>query len=159
MALNNTFIPLQHSILPIRGSLALSERPKIKEIKQLQNNCVHMVTILAARGEQAHLLGREAERQGMDWHWLKITKITDLTVSERHDFKQQIHTTLQALAEDANVVIHCSAGLHRTGVFAYVLLITMGLDATEALQIIRQSKPETAEAFTSKYIQIAESLL
>ena len=47
------------------GSLALSERPKLKEIQKLvPAGCDRVVTILAAKGEQAHLIGKQVEQCG-----------------------------------------------------------------------------------------------
>lgn len=155
MALNYTFIEL-----PQGGRLALSERPKIKEITSLRADCTHMVTLLAAKGEQAQRLGDAAHAVDIHWDWVKITKITALTPQEMHDFKHHIKVTLARLTQGASVLVHCSAGLHRTGIFAYVLLQHLHISHDDTLTLIHNMKPETARALQEeKYITIAQHLL
>ena len=38
------------------------------------------------------------------------------------------------------ILIHCSAGIHRTGMLAYSLLRWRGLDDTEAMQILMKAR-------------------
>lgn len=160
-SLNNMALSFKFFSLPIGGALALSERPKIKETHKLKaGSCTHVVTILAERGEKARLLGKEVQQQSMTWHWLKISKITALTHKETSDFKTAINETLLKLKQKEHILVHCSAGLHRTGIFAYVLLRRSGLTHIESLHFISHMKPETANALMEvKYANIAENLL
>lgn len=155
MALHFQFVQL-----PIGGALALSERPKIKEIAKLTlANCNHVVTILAERGEKAGLIGQEVELNSMTWRWVKVSKITALTPKEVLECKTAINESLEKLKRHENILLHCSAGLHRSGVFAYVLLRKSGLEHTESMDFIQQMQPATADALEAKYINIAENLL
>ncbi len=47
-------------------------------------------------------------------------------------------------------MIHCSAGIHRTGTVAYGLLRWRGVDRDEAMRIIGQIRKETAEGMLEK---------
>lgn len=156
MALNFQFVKL-----PLGGALALSERPKIRELHKLKaGSCTHVISILAERGEKAGLIGKEVQQQSMTWHWIKISKITALTNKETSNFKMAVDLTILRFRENENVLVHCSAGLHRTGIFAYILLKKSGLTHHETLHFIRQMKPETADVMLEvKYANIAESLL
>jgi len=55
-------------------------------------------------------------------------------------------------------LIHCSAGLHRTGMFAYALLRKGNIAPFEALQIIGEIRIETRNALEDKYTQSTEEL-
>lgn len=45
----------------------------------------------------------------------------------------------------ARVVVHCSAGIHRTGMFGYALLRMVGLSADEARAKLRELREVTGE--------------
>lgn len=48
------------------------------------------------------------------------------------------------------MLIHCSAGMHRTGMVAYVLLRWRGYTPEESLNLIAQARSFTYEALTPK---------
>lgn len=151
MALSYNFVQIDSS-----GALALSERPKLKEIKKLNNvGCHRVVTILGARGEQAHQIGEEVEACGMAWSWLKVSKATVLTTQEIHLFKQILNEVYESLLCGEKVLVHCSAGLHRTGMFAYALLRKSGFDHDKSMQMIQKIRAETYEALDEKYLILA----
>ena len=50
-----------------------------------------------------------------------------------------------ALASAGKVFIHCSAGIHRTGMVTYGLLCSMGLSAADAMAILNSLRAETGE--------------
>ncbi|MGI0116013.1 protein-tyrosine phosphatase family protein [Zooshikella sp. RANM57] len=154
MALNYNFVKIEHY-----GSLAFSERPKIKEIKNLAHgNCSCVVTILAAHGEQALRIGNEVQAQGMHWEWVKVKNAVKIDANEKAIFKQAVKNVSTCIKNNQNILIHCSAGLHRTGIFAYCLLKHLGVPENNALDYIRQIRFKTFEAFEQKYKNIAFEL-
>lgn len=143
-----------------RGRLALSERPKIKEIKKLNNDqCDRVITILGGRGENARQIGLEVESCRMHWDWIKVGKATSFSLAERIELKHAIVTTLTALKSGESVIIHCSAGLHRTGLLAYCVLRSAGMTRNEALEVITKMRKETALALEERYLSEAENLI
>lgn len=154
MALRYNFIQIDGA-----GRLALSERPKIKEIKQLKaDNCDRVVTLLAGRGEHAGLIGSEVKACGMQWDWVKIARVTHLTPSEETAFKQAMIIVTDAISVGESVIIHCSAGLHRTGILAYAVLRNSGLSHDESLDMIGEMRTETLTALDAKYLNVAKKL-
>ncbi len=142
------------------GQLALSQRPKIKEVKKLVNdNCNRVVTILPSRREQAHLIGAEVESYGMKWEWVKVAKATNFTLEEKTMFSKAIDNSLTAIISGESIIVHCSAGLHRTGIFAYSLLRNGGMNHEEALLTIGKIRQETADALEEKYLEIANTFI
>ena len=65
----------------------------------------------------------------------------------------------QALAGGQRVYVHCSAGLHRTGMIAYALLRSMGQDAEGAVATIRELRALTADELTKPRIAWGERLV
>lgn len=154
MALSFNFIELFAS-----GKLALSERPKLKEVKELvPAGCDRVVTILAERGEQAHKIGQAVEAHGMSWEWLKVAHATELSTAEEMFFKRAVHKIYNCILDNESVLVHCSAGLHRTGMFAYAILRKGGIEQDVALDIIKDIRQETFEALENKYIALADRL-
>ena len=134
MALSYNFIQISN-----KGRLALSERPKIKEIKSLLNTeCDVVVTILGEKGEQASIIGHEVEQCGMIWEWVKIQNTSSISDRERLYFKSAVLKVSEFINEDKSVLIHCSAGLHRTGIFAYCVLHQLKFSHDEILNLIKE---------------------
>jgi protein-tyrosine phosphatase len=54
--------------------------------------------------------------------------------------------------------IHCSAGIHRTGMFGYALLRTCGLDVDAATEALARLRAVTAEGVGQQRLAWAEEL-
>jgi protein-tyrosine phosphatase len=52
------------------------------------------------------------------------------------------------LGNGGRLYVHCSAGLHRTGMFAFAYLRHRGLATAEAVTLIRELRPLTADELT-----------
>ncbi len=153
MALNYNFVQILEA-----GRLALSERPKVKEIKGLVSTDCHQIVIILSVKDRPQNIGVEAEACGVQWQWLKVANASKITDQERLLFKSMVHTIYKAILDNQSVLVHCSAGLHRTGMFAYALLRHANLDREEALEVIKQMRPVTWEALEEKYLTLAETL-
>jgi protein-tyrosine phosphatase len=58
------------------------------------------------------------------------------------------------LKPNNSVVIHCHAGLGRTGLLAATFLVSMGLAAESAIKTIRETRPGSIETIEQeKYIK------
>lgn len=156
MALAYNFVRLYDG----SGKLALSERPKLNEIENLvPAECNLVVTILSGKGEKAHMIGARLYKCGIRWEWLKIANANTLTTKEFKEFQICQKKVMKALAQKENVLIHCSGGRHRTGIFAYALLRKLHKSSGEALDLIRVIREETFNSLEVKYLVLAESLV
>ena len=54
-------------------------------------------------------------------------------------------------------MIHCAAGIHRTGTVAYTLLRLGGMSAKEAMDALKEMREETAKGVGKWRIDIAEN--
>jgi protein-tyrosine phosphatase len=58
----------------------------------------------------------------------------------------------------AHVAIHCSAGIHRTGMFGYALLRTSGLEPEAAKEALAAPRAATADGVGDQRLAWAEDL-
>jgi protein tyrosine phosphatase (PTP) superfamily phosphohydrolase (DUF442 family) len=155
MALNYNFVQVSG-----KGHLALSEHPKIQEIPQLrQDGCDLVITILGRRGENAAKIGAAVQASGLTWNWLKVSQIKNLSPMEERVLRTGMATVVGAIEAGESVLVHCSAGLHRTGVFAYGVLANGGLSHDQAMAVIGEMRAVTALALEAGYVAIAKSFV
>jgi len=82
--------------------------------------------------------------------------IPDFSVPTRDDLEQAIQQTIAYAQAGHNVVIHCSAGIGRTGLFmAYLAKRWLGLSGAEALQWVRRFIPRAVETLAQNRGQSA----
>ncbi len=72
--------------------------------------------------------------------------IPDVSVPAKDDLEQAVHNTIAYAQAGDHIVVHCSAGLGRTGLFmAYLAKRCLGLSGGEALQWVRRYIPHAVE--------------
>jgi len=154
------------AVVPVRvlpGSIGLFHGPKkggfpfsfekkgIKLVVTLLNN--------SAEERTAHLVRDQAEREEIPWLWLHL-KGAALPLKE--DFPrilEAMEKMKETLETGGGVFIHCSAGLHRTGLIGNCLLRFIGLDRAAALEVIAASREKTARLVGDHRLEWAESFL
>jgi protein-tyrosine phosphatase len=132
------------------GRIALNHRPRGVDFPHLRKiGCTHVVTLLK-ESEYAEKYGDMAKNAGLNWIWLPVPN-GDYPVGEVHERLLQAMPQLsQLLDEGRSLLIHCSAGIHRTGTIAYGLLRWRGIERNKALRIIDTIRKETAEGMLEK---------
>jgi len=78
----------------------------------------------------------------------KCFVIPDCGVPEHRDkFAEFVRATAELLRSGETILVHCGAGIGRTGTFAICLLLALGVKRTEAKKAICDagSKPDTGE--------------
>jgi predicted protein tyrosine phosphatase len=133
-----------------RGRLALNHRPRRVDFSALREmGCTHIVTLLR-EDEGAQAIGSLAREAGLAWVWVPVPN-GKYPVGEVHERLVNALPELSALLDQGNsLMIHCSAGIHRTGTVAYGLLRWRGLNRKQALKVIRQIREDTAEGMGEK---------
>lgn len=123
------------------GLLALGHRPKKAAIQMLgEGGATTLVTLLSQR-EGARDLGVLAMAGGVRWIWLPLPNGAPPPLERDDDIRSGFAQIAAALAAGGRVLVHCSAGIHRTGMMAFGLLRFLGLSPAEAkgaLALLRQ---------------------
>jgi protein-tyrosine phosphatase len=133
-----------------KGRLALYHRPRQEDFASFRDlGCTHIITLLK-ESEGAERYGNMTREAGMEWVWLPVPngKHPEGDVHER--LIQSMPVLSQLLDDGNSMMIHCSAGIHRTGTVAYGLLRWRGLDRKQAMRTIRLARKETAEGMMEK---------
>lgn len=134
------------------GRMALWHRPKLNVMEALkESGCQHVVTLMSEK-EGARAIGEAVEASGMEWTWLPLE-------SSRPPEGRRSEAVINALIQLSSdleaghsVLIHCSAGMHRTGMIAFALLRLRGQTEEAALDMINRMRPHTRQALIAKRI-------
>jgi protein-tyrosine phosphatase len=138
------------------GRLAIFHRPKVALLDSLQKNgCTHVLTLLS-ENEQAGKLGRAAEKVGLAWLWVPLPNGDPLPKARSDEFRALFASLTQILVEGGSILIHCSAGIHRTGMITNGLLRFMGLSEEEAKTALLQMRQVTHDGVGAHRLQWGE---
>ncbi len=134
-----------HWVPVLQGRLAIGHRPQIRTICNMRLlGATHVMTLLS-ESEGAKSIGEQVRRAELSWIWLPL-RSADPPSPERHEEILQVLNEIQtALSSGANIYIHCSAGIHRTGMIAWAILRHIGMDADNALSALTELRQETAQ--------------
>lgn len=123
-----------------------------------EEGCDRLVTLLATR-EGSERIGALAREVGMEWTWLPLDSGRPPTADA--DW-QRIALGLIALAGRLNqgesVALHCSAGIHRTGMIAYAFLRAYGYTRPQALDTIARMRVVTRSGLTEAHLAFGDAL-
>ena len=134
------------ALVPIgSGALALTHRPKRTALATWKAAGVTHVVTLLGEHEGAQDIGAAATRAGLDWIWVPIANAAVPDDSETQRLLPMIDQIAGVVRQGGHVVVHCSAGVHRTGMFGYALLRRLGLSADDARAKLAELRAVTAE--------------
>ena len=108
---------------------------------------IAVIVLLASDEECLHKTGCHLRalylKEGFQVLYLPIP---DFGVPTKSDMEQAIQQTIAYAQAGHHIVIHCSAGIGRTGLFmAYLAKRRLGLSGAEALQWVRRFIPRAVE--------------
>lgn len=129
------------------GFLKIGHIPggKKSSFKSLYDENTDTVLTILSEKEGAVSIGENVKSHKMDWLWIKLRD----GKRPSYKIKPEILNTFEIIKGKLNnserIYIHCSAGLHRTGMITNALLVFLGYDSKTSLEIIRKSRPFTAQ--------------
>ncbi len=148
------------ALVPVgAGALALTHRPKHKNVPRLTAlGVTHVVTLLAER-EGAREIGEAVRRAGLTWIWCPLENGQPPDAGRTAELRPVFVELAALVAGGAKVVVHCSAGIHRTGMFGYALLRQIGLDPVTARAKLAELRAVTGEGVGDARLAWADALV
>jgi len=136
--------------------MALRGKPGRKFFATLsQTPCTRIVTLLSQR-EGALQIGHWVQACGITWTWLPLENGQPPVRDAHHRLCEALPVLAEALNQGESLMIHCAAGIHRTGMMAYALLRVMDFSAEDALAQIAAMRQETHDGLRADRLQWGE---
>ena len=111
--------------------------------------------ILSER-EGALKIQRNCNILGMDWIWLPLANGNIPNEKMNIEISEKLRTIKTKLQNQEKIYVHCSAGLHRTGMITNCILRYIGLDQISSYEILKQLRPITAKEVGKKRLDFGE---
>jgi len=107
----------------------------------------------------ATVIGQACQHIGLRWFHAPLTgpkrmgmigdSKPNVTEEDLAGFRKAIEVKEWLESGTESLVVHCAAGLHRTGIFLYILLRLLGHDCAHCLHTIMKIRQATYDEFTS----------
>ena len=137
-----------------RGRMSVGHRPKLRAIPYFpQEGCTCVVTLLSAK-EEAEGIGALVRESGMRWIWIPLAG-----GNPPGSIPPGLDEIAEVLSAGFSVFVHCSAGMHRTGMIAFALLRRLGYTEKQSLELIQTMRIETRTALTQKHIDWGNAIV
>ena len=130
----------------LNGKISIGHKPGSKiSYKVLKNVGVNTVVTLLNLNEGADLIGAAAKKEGLEWIWFPFSASNPPQGKELDKVNQLFGQLMFVLEAGHQIYIHCSAGIHRTGMVTYGFLRYLGKDRPTALQFLSDVRKVTFE--------------
>jgi len=129
----------------LNGTFAVGHRPKIKTLPVYKQRGVsHVITLLSIK-EGALEIKKAVISNELEWLWLPLENAKTPAPDKTDEILDMFLKWKALLHEKANLYLHCSAGIHRTGMIAYAFMRYLGFNAAEAITRLEKMRAITAE--------------
>lgn len=136
------------------GWLAVGHKPGGKiSFEGMSKAGVTAVLTLLQENEGSQVIGQALRRVGIEWLWFPFSAVRP---EDRETTKAQFSKMEALLEKEAKIYIHCSAGIHRTGMVTYAFLRFLGQGPEEAMDNLAKMRQLTAEGFTPERLHWGE---
>jgi hypothetical protein len=131
----------------LNGMLAIGHRPKLSKIPKFKKDgFTHVVTIMSEK-EGAKKLISSVQSVDLISIWIQVGNAS-LIDDEKVlcGLRKSFEAIRSALNNGGKVYMHCSAGIHRTGMMTNALLLYCGYTEDEAFSLLGQLRPITQKS-------------
>jgi ADP-ribosyl-[dinitrogen reductase] hydrolase len=139
-------------VTPGEGRIGLCAFPQLHEFQDFRIwRATALVTLVEARELEflgSKDIGKLAAGAGLAWHHLPVPDMAPPDQAFEQRWASSGPVLRKTLRGGGRIVVHCRAGLGRTGMVAARLLVEMGVPPDHAIAAVRTARPgaiETAE--------------
>ncbi|MCW9706548.1 protein-tyrosine phosphatase family protein [Fodinibius salsisoli] len=132
------------------GHLAIGHRPGSKLISDIRlQGGTHILTLLS-ESEGAKVIQKEALKKELEWLWLGMSSAEPPSKDRMSEFTSLFDEMINILDNQGRIYLHCSAGIHRTGMISYAFLRYLGYAKEGAQTNLQRLRPTTHEGVGEK---------
>ncbi|WP_339608858.1 hypothetical protein [uncultured Roseivirga sp.] len=127
------------------GYLAIGHRPSTKLTEDLKlQHATHILTLLSKSegAEQIKILTSKAE---LGWLWFPMENAKPISEERAEELSTLFSSMEEILEKGGKIYLHCSAGIHRTGMISYAFLRFINFGSDEALAKLKVMRLDTYE--------------
>ena len=143
----------------LNGGIMAGPRPSHRVLSSL-STLIDTVITLQWETESPSELETKCKTFNLTWIWCPIKSI-NWEVYKNDSIRSHILQNLQKakdlLTEGHNLLIHCAAGVHRTGFFLYTLLRLCGKSPEQTLDSILTIRPKVIESIGKHRLEVSEN--
>lgn len=141
------------------GHLAIGHRPSAKLVADLKlQNTSHLLTLLS-EGEGSRNIKILCDKSDMGWLWFPMKSAGSPAEDRLQELADLFQKMESILKDGGKIYIHCSAGIHRTGMITFAFLRFIGLDIEEAKTKLTELRPTTSEGVGEDRMEWGNSVL
>jgi len=140
------------------GFLKIGHKPggKKRSFKQLLKEGTTTVFTILSEKEGALNIQRNCINLGINWIWLPLPNGDVPNETRIPEIMEKLEMVKIKLENQEKIYVHCSAGLHRTGMITNCLLRYLGFDETNSYKILQQLRPITANEVGKKRLEFGD---
>jgi hypothetical protein len=137
--------PIANWVNTGKGYLAIGHKPGGKvSYEGLKEEGANSVLTLLNENEGAELIGKQLNKVNIEWIWFPFSASNPLDGDDKV-LVVNLYNKLSAMLEaGAKIYIHCSAGIHRTGMITYGFLRFLGNDKEQSIALLKRLREVTA---------------
>ncbi len=137
---------VSHRMDILGGSIIIGHRPGIRAIKALgRKGVTHLVTLMS-EPEGATNIGDAVSEENIHWIWFSMKTGNPPGKKRIPELQRLFIEIADALKSGGMVYVHCSAGIHRTGMIVYAFLRYSGFPEDQACGMLKALRLVTAES-------------
>ena len=130
----------------LAGQLRASGAPGASSFAKMvrETDTTHIITLLNDSELETRRLGDWCHQHGVGWTHIPLSGANLACENDHVQLRRLVEIRL-LLEAGSRVLIHCSAGMHRTGIAMYIVLRHCGLSPSQALTAVHESRLATYE--------------
>ncbi|GAA0854174.1 protein-tyrosine phosphatase family protein [Aliiglaciecola litoralis] len=117
----------------LNGALAIGHRPRLKNISVYKELGVTHVWTLLSEKEGALEIKSASRKAGLEWIWLPLANGKPPEEKMLPQITDSFSECKSYLNDNAKIYLHCSAGIHRTGMISYAFLRYLKISEQQAM--------------------------